>query len=680
MPPTNAQVGKDHADMTTNGWSTWAKFELAKKPALTVHGRPLLDSATHHSNDERDLSFKALTTDDSPSPSESTRSYGDHSMDEDTQTTQRTHVIQPQHQAVPLCFCQQPATKSYSDEFGVFFDCHYMDENSTLPTSPPQPSSHICGFHVHDQAWQKILRDEPVHDQELEACPYFNFTYCVYFQKTNNYDKACPPVPKCFCNSRVILHEALFPTKTRLQFVCPNFYLENARTKCSWLLAPEELAFRKPKNPRHDANFNTNTLHRLRSYQKTVRDQVRPLSDLSAIAENLALLKVMATPDHPLPCTSSSATTSTSASSSVSAPDPAITDDNNMTVTCIPASHADSTPLAPSTSSTTASSSRSILPIPMSPPACSPNELPTLATKTNYSTESVLQEQQYKYDQQTYSSFQAIAPSADRKPWRSPPILNVVAQSGTSGPHDFYPGGESFLATLQLAKPTALARLHAQQSPSSPASEAKLTPCDSSDADHEPKELNGLEPSQAQAPEKKEVQVDDMLLLLQAQSEVIQEQRQLLRSKDRELADLAMHAHHVGALAMEKDGTIRAKDDEIKQLDNLIKQYDALLKENAATIALETSRRTACQRQVTMIESILEVIATENALYVNDAIEKEERITSTLDMRCQLCFDEPVTCAITPCFHAVYCNNCAYKLKECAVCRTPKASIQKIYL
>ncbi|KAI8092800.1 uncharacterized protein BX664DRAFT_236605, partial [Halteromyces radiatus] len=71
------------------------------------------------------------------------------------------------------------------------------------------------------------------------------------FRVSNIFKKSSPRAPRCFCNRRVILSECDYKLERRLCFVCPNFYIDGARPKCSWFLWAEELAFNKPKYPRH---------------------------------------------------------------------------------------------------------------------------------------------------------------------------------------------------------------------------------------------------------------------------------------------------------------------------------------------------------------------------------------------------------------------------------------------
>ena len=51
---------------------------------------------------------------------------------------------------------------------------------------------------------------------------------------------------------------------------------------------------------------------------------------------------------------------------------------------------------------------------------------------------------------------------------------------------------------------------------------------------------------------------------------------------------------------------------------------------------------------------------------------------------CAVCLDNPVNTALTPCFHAGFCNSCAvtisYNRFPCPICRAPVTGLQRIYL
>ncbi|KAG2182384.1 hypothetical protein INT43_007314 [Umbelopsis isabellina] len=110
--------------------------------------------------------------------------------------------------------------------------------------------SNICGFHVHKSTWDQLRSHlqngndlNPEHP-ELNICPAFNLTFCATFRLANRYPKRSPPVPRCFCNFPVkmlLTHNGLH--KNRVTFTCPNFDVDNARPKCSWALAAEEVPF-----------------------------------------------------------------------------------------------------------------------------------------------------------------------------------------------------------------------------------------------------------------------------------------------------------------------------------------------------------------------------------------------------------------------------------------------------
>ncbi|CAG8815857.1 39911_t:CDS:2, partial [Gigaspora margarita] len=89
---------------------------------------------------------------------------------------------------------------SYTDEFGLIYEyCNSGNNDKDIS---------ICGFHIHKEKWDKFF-DNPSkinpYDRELSICPYFNFTFCVFFGKWNNYQKSHFPLPLCFCERPVIL-------------------------------------------------------------------------------------------------------------------------------------------------------------------------------------------------------------------------------------------------------------------------------------------------------------------------------------------------------------------------------------------------------------------------------------------------------------------------------------------
>jgi hypothetical protein len=47
---------------------------------------------------------------------------------------------------------------------------------------------------------------------------------------------------------------------------------------------------------------------------------------------------------------------------------------------------------------------------------------------------------------------------------------------------------------------------------------------------------------------------------------------------------------------------------------------------------------------------------------------------------CAVCLDAPKECALQPCAHACVCAACAATLAACPVCRTPVASVSRVYV
>jgi hypothetical protein len=171
--------------------------------------------------------------------------------------------------SLPLCFCNKPAYRSFTLEYGPILECgnyQLAADNNHIKIK------YVCGFHVHERSWNKLRKklsegglitaDHP----ELTTCPLYNFTFCVTFYLTNQYPKCPPSLPVCFCNRTVILRES--PTKppsdqSRLfEFTCANCDIEGVKPKCSWILRAKEVAFPRPKHKIHrivDAEEYTDT-------------------------------------------------------------------------------------------------------------------------------------------------------------------------------------------------------------------------------------------------------------------------------------------------------------------------------------------------------------------------------------------------------------------------------------
>ncbi|KAG9302880.1 hypothetical protein G9A89_022296 [Geosiphon pyriformis] len=183
-------------------------------------------------------------------------------------------------QQPPNCFCDKIASPAYSEEFGLLYECHYLHDNPWLSQSSEniaekgensnnctrktndsengssssvkpnnKESKHaICGFHIHKDTWDSFfnMRHKDPHHSELDVCPYFNFTFCAYFQLQNNFPKYHPPPPKCFCGLLVKMRTTMGAIPGRLQFTCPNYQINGARPKCTWHLWAQEVPFERP--------------------------------------------------------------------------------------------------------------------------------------------------------------------------------------------------------------------------------------------------------------------------------------------------------------------------------------------------------------------------------------------------------------------------------------------------
>ncbi|KAI7848836.1 hypothetical protein BDC45DRAFT_574445 [Circinella umbellata] len=135
----------------------------------------------------------------------------------------------------PLCFCGEAAFKTDS-EMGIIYDCRALHKKE---------QKRVCGFHIRQRAWDgfqwQLLKGQDLnqHDAELKICPYFNYTFCVFFHHIND---------------------------------DPKKDIDGAKPKCTWSLNAEKAPFRRPKYLLHSRDLDEMVLARLRARMRK-RDQ-----------------------------------------------------------------------------------------------------------------------------------------------------------------------------------------------------------------------------------------------------------------------------------------------------------------------------------------------------------------------------------------------------------------------
>ncbi|CAG8554680.1 14683_t:CDS:2, partial [Ambispora leptoticha] len=158
-------------------------------------------------------------------------------------------------QPVPWCFCNLTASVAYTDR-GLIYECHYRHVNPWQQVLKPpfendvsssqQADIGICAFHVHAKPWFEILSkaDRPNQNKshrELSKCPYFNLTFCIWFNLNNTFPKRYFFAPKCNCGKPVVLDTSKVTGK--LIFLCRNYYDNSALPRCSWSRWAENVKF-----------------------------------------------------------------------------------------------------------------------------------------------------------------------------------------------------------------------------------------------------------------------------------------------------------------------------------------------------------------------------------------------------------------------------------------------------
>ncbi|CAB4427587.1 unnamed protein product [Rhizophagus irregularis] len=189
----------------------------------------------------------------------------------------------------PNCFCGLSASPAYSEEFGLLYECHYLHNNPwkevnedqsvvsetvngraspdsdqsdktcvasssidhSLSSSAKQIDKPVCGYHIHKDAWDSFFDRKyniNAEHQELAICPFFNFTFCAFFDLRNSYPLSHPSPPNCFCGLPVMMRHEFHG---KLMFTCPNYLIDGARPKCTWKLWANEVPFQKTNGCTH---------------------------------------------------------------------------------------------------------------------------------------------------------------------------------------------------------------------------------------------------------------------------------------------------------------------------------------------------------------------------------------------------------------------------------------------
>jgi hypothetical protein len=126
----------------------------------------------------------------------------------------------------------------------------------SLSSSARQIDNPICGYHIHKDAWDSFFDYGCLYTRnlkfarhpELAICPFFNFTFCAFFDLQNSYPLSHPPPPNCFCGLPVTMRH---DNRGKLMFTCPNYLIDGARPKCTWKLWASEVPFQRPNGCTH---------------------------------------------------------------------------------------------------------------------------------------------------------------------------------------------------------------------------------------------------------------------------------------------------------------------------------------------------------------------------------------------------------------------------------------------
>ncbi|CAG8472610.1 10613_t:CDS:2 [Cetraspora pellucida] len=93
----------------------------------------------------------------------------------------------------------------------------------------------------------------------------------------------------------------------------------------------------------------------------------------------------------------------------------------------------------------------------------------------------------------------------------------------------------------------------------------------------------------------------------------------------------------------------------------------------------EVERRQYCQKKVMELQGLISDISKQRDNFKSLCEEeRKERVSAT--HKCKVCFSEPITHAIFPCYHMALCGTCVEAVDKCVICRQNKESAIRIYI
>ncbi|KAI9250119.1 hypothetical protein EDC94DRAFT_319785 [Helicostylum pulchrum] len=150
------------------------------------------------------------------------------------------------------------------------------------------------------------------------------------------------------------------------------------------------------------------------------------------------------------------------------------------------------------------------------------------------------------------------------------------------------------------------------------------------------------------------------------------------------------HLLELSVLHLNRDAKLR-----IRELETVVAKFtDKLLKTESefkdkvvllkCELDQESVLRLSGQERLSKIEAEVVALINEKEKLVKEFQDYKEQIFEKYGKeeehnKCKVCFSKPIEYALTPCFHMAYCERCAQKLKECAICRKEINGIHKIY-
>ncbi|KAI9478052.1 MAG: hypothetical protein EXX96DRAFT_569391 [Benjaminiella poitrasii] len=531
-------------------------------------------------------------------------------------TKQQLDLILPDP---PNCFCGKPAHRSFTLEYGPILDCDSYNLDPSTVTDPTIKikSKFVCGFHVHEKSWNEFR-------QQLKNGHTVNSEFSEL--------RSCPLYNFTYCTIFHLSNPYLLvpppnlpecfchrPVVMRFKDNSIQFVCKNNNVdgarKCSWILPANEVAFPRPEHRIHTRVSQDIFIDQKQEKKKLLDDIRRPPPSVDAVTIGTSSTSFVVADDTPY----------------ASTPKTIEMQHKFDLLAALTAPSSSSSSPAPRQQDDQLSPSKKQ----SNPPPIKPLIVPTCVMVKKKKQDSTQDKIKNKIHSPSSSPSLSSTPSSEssvsslHSSTVTSPVITEHAHLTTTVSLASEQDGQDVINALR--EEIEAIKIQNKQ------------------------EIEAIRIQKEQEMETIKIQIDEALKENKKKSEVIERfkrtNQELIARVERQREKLAKFQTTIYRSRNEADE--------------------------------EVILRLNCQERLSSIE--LEVVHWMNEneklkeeLYLF-AEENRKLVAEDEQSKCKVCFTRNIEYILFPCCHFAYCQPCASKLTECAVCRRAIESAKRVY-